>query len=66
MELTGLCAVLGIDQVSFRQNTSPLPDEFIAHRLGMIPLISTGIKTNMRETRVSLAATTSSDNPVLK
>lgn len=42
---------VAIDQVSFTQNTSPLPDEFIAHRLGLIPLISGGIKTNMRETR---------------
>jgi hypothetical protein len=29
-------------------------------------LISTGIKTNMRETRVSPSATTSSDNPILR
>jgi DNA-directed RNA polymerase alpha subunit len=42
-----------IDQVFFRQNTSALPDEFIAHRLGLIPLISTNVKNTMKNTRVS-------------
>ena len=51
--LINLACLSAIDQVLFKQNTSPLPDEFIAHRMGMIPLISTGIKANMRETRVS-------------
>jgi DNA-directed RNA polymerase alpha subunit len=42
-----------IDQVSYNQNSSPLPDEFIAHRLGLIPLISKGVRFSMRDTRVS-------------
>jgi DNA-directed RNA polymerase II subunit RPB3 len=30
-----------IDMVEIQVNTTPLPDEFLAHRLGMVPLIST-------------------------
>lgn len=30
-----------IDMVEVQQNTTPLPDEFLAHRFGMVPLIST-------------------------
>lgn len=32
---------LAIDMVEVQSNTTPLPDEMLAHRLGMIPLIST-------------------------
>ncbi|KAI5450492.1 RNA polymerase II subunit 3 [Naganishia albida] len=42
---------VAIDQVSYNQNSSPLPDEFIAHRLGLIPLISKGVRDSMRDTR---------------
>lgn len=45
---------IGIDQVLFTQNTSPVPDEMLAHRLGMVPLISRNVTDGLRYTRVSL------------
>lgn len=42
-----------VDQVSFNQNTSPIPDEMLAHRLGMVPLISRTVAEGLRYTRVS-------------
>ena len=45
-----------IDLVEIDTNTTVLPDEYIAHRLGMIPLISTGCEESMRYTRVRVVA----------
>jgi len=47
--------IAGIDQVLFTQNTSPIPDEMLAHRLGMVPLISQKVMDGLRYTRVSLS-----------
>ncbi|KAI0745370.1 DNA-directed RNA polymerase [Earliella scabrosa] len=42
---------VAIDMVEIETNTTVLPDEFIAHRLGMIPLVSTQCDEAMRYTR---------------
>ncbi|KAL0576655.1 hypothetical protein V5O48_005315 [Marasmius crinis-equi] len=42
---------VAIDMVEFETNTTVLPDEFISHRLGMIPLVSTHCDEAMRYTR---------------
>lgn len=48
-----LVSFIAIDQVLFMQNTSPVPDEMLAHRLGMVPLISRNAMDGLRYTRVS-------------
>jgi DNA-directed RNA polymerase II subunit RPB3 len=45
---------VAIDMVEFDTNTTVLPDEFIAHRLGMIPLISANCDEAIRYSRVCL------------
>ncbi|KAJ3480226.1 hypothetical protein NLI96_g8500 [Meripilus lineatus] len=42
---------IAIDLVEIEANTTVLPDEFIAHRLGMIPLVSTNCDEAIRNTR---------------
>jgi DNA-directed RNA polymerase II subunit RPB3 len=46
---------VAIDMVEFETNTTVLPDEFIAHRLGMIPLISANCDEAIRYSRVRAA-----------
>lgn len=41
-----------IDMVEIEINTTVLPDEFIAHRLGQIPLLSSNCDEAIRYTRV--------------
>lgn len=45
--------MIAIDIVEIESNTTVLPDEFIAHRLGMIPLVSTNCEEAIRYTRVN-------------
>ena len=45
---------VAIDLVEIQTNTTVLPDEYIAHRLGMVPLISSGCEESMRYSRVRL------------
>lgn len=60
MPRESLCAILkpelAIDMVEIHANTTVLPDEFIAHRLGMIPLNSANCDEGMRYTRVRLTS----------
>jgi DNA-directed RNA polymerase II subunit RPB3 len=42
---------VAIDMVEIEINTTVLPDEFIAHRLGMVPLISSNCDDAIRYTR---------------
>ncbi|CAL1707555.1 unnamed protein product [Somion occarium] len=42
---------IAIDMVEIESNTTVLPDEFIAHRLGQIPLVSTNCDEAIRYTR---------------
>jgi len=42
---------VAIDIVEFETNTTVLPDEFIAHRLGMIPLVSNNCDEAIRYSR---------------
>lgn len=39
--------------VEIETNTTVLPDEFIAHRLGMVPLVSANCEEAMRYNRVN-------------
>ena len=45
-------SVVAIDMVEIETNTTVLADEFIAHRLGMIPIVSTDVE-RIKYTRVS-------------
>ena len=53
MKYPSLICLVAIDMVEIETNTTVLPDEFIAHRLGMIPLVSANCDEAIRYTRVS-------------
>ena len=44
---------VAIDMVEIEINTTVLADEFIAHRLGQVPLISANCEEGMKYSRVS-------------
>lgn len=46
-----LCGMLAIDMVEFETNTTVLADEFLSHRLGMVPIDSRDVE-KLRYTRV--------------
>jgi hypothetical protein len=48
--------IVAIDMVEIASNTTVLADEFLAHRLGQVPLISTNCDESMRYARVQLSA----------
>jgi DNA-directed RNA polymerase II subunit RPB3 len=47
-----------IDMVEIQENTSALPDEMLAHRLGMIPLVSDHARDALVDHRVSACPAT--------
>lgn len=48
------CMREAIDMVEIETNTTVLADEFLAHRLGQVPLISTNCEEAMNYSRVWL------------
>jgi len=54
---------LAIEFVIIKENSSVLPDEFLAHRLGMIPLISEGMERYIQNTREECECLPPADTP---
>jgi hypothetical protein len=56
---------IAIDLVEIEENTTVLNDEFIAHRLGLIPLVSNAVYNMKVHTRYEISATCTASRDTL-